>query len=110
MTCCSSCVSLGAPAAGLAGSLVAGIGKAGLAALASHPPIWIFAAYGVWYLGLLLTLGVVGRIYTLQRVWRRVAGACVLLNPVATANVMAAGEAASALGEGLADGLDFAGF
>jgi uncharacterized membrane protein YjgN (DUF898 family) len=97
-------------ASGLAGLLVAGIGRTGLAALAAHPPVWIIAAYAIWYLGLLLTLGVVGRIYTLQRVWRRVAGACVLLNPDATTRVVAAGEAASALGEGLADGLDFAGF
>jgi uncharacterized membrane protein YjgN (DUF898 family) len=97
-------------AAGAAGVFFAGIGKPGLAALASHPPIWIFAAYGVWYLGLLLALGVIGRIFALQRVWRRVAGACVLLNPDAATHVTAAGEAASALGEGLADGLDFAGF
>nr|WP_294523569.1 DUF898 family protein [uncultured Rhodopila sp.] len=96
--------------AGVAGLVSAGLGHAGFAGLAGHPPIWIIAAYGVWYIGLLLTLGVVGRIYTLQRVWQRVAGTCVLLNPGATAHVTAAGEAASALGEGLADGLDFAGF
>jgi uncharacterized membrane protein YjgN (DUF898 family) len=96
--------------AGLAGLLFHSIGQPGFAALASHPPLWIFPAYGLWYLGLLLTLGIVGRIYTLQRVWQRVAGACVLLNPDATTHAMAAGEAASALGEGLADGLDFAGF
>lgn len=95
--------------AGLAGLLFAGSGytiPAGLAARSAGA----IGAYAIWYLGLLLTLGVVGRIYTLQRIWQRVAGACVLFNPGATANVMAAGEAASALGEGLADGLDFAGF
>src|SRR6202007_406103 len=31
-----------------------------------------FAAYGVVYLLLLVTIGVLARIYTLQRVWRRV--------------------------------------
>ena len=50
---------------GLAGLVAAGIGHARFAGLASHPPVWTFAAYGVWYLGLLLTLGVIGRIYTL---------------------------------------------
>lgn len=97
-------------AVGLAGLLLAALGRTGFGSAAMHPPIWGIAVYGVWYLGLLLTLGVVGKIYTLQRIWKRVAGACVLLNPGATLHVMAAGEAASALGEGLADELDFAGF
>ena len=67
-------------------------------------------AYGIWYIALLLTFGVLARIYLLQRIWKRVCNACTLQNAGAVANVASAGEAVSALGEGLADGLDFAGF
>jgi uncharacterized membrane protein YjgN (DUF898 family) len=67
-------------------------------------------AYGIWYMALLLALGVLARIYLLQRVWKRVSEACTLHNADAVAEVASAGEAVSALGEGLADGLDFAGF
>jgi uncharacterized membrane protein YjgN (DUF898 family) len=96
--------------AGIGAALVVGLGRAGFAAILANAPIWAFVAYIVWYLAMALTLGVVARIYTLQRVWHRVTNACMLLNPTAATHVMAAGEAASALGEGLADGLDFAGF
>jgi uncharacterized membrane protein YjgN (DUF898 family) len=98
----------------LGGGIVAliffNLGRAGFGAEMAHLPVWAFIGYGVWYLSMALTFGVVARIYTLQRIWQRVANACLLHNPGAAANVMAAGEAASALGEGLADGLDFAGF
>jgi uncharacterized membrane protein YjgN (DUF898 family) len=98
----------------LGGGIVAviffNLGRAGFGAEMAHLPVWGFVGYGVWYLSMALTFGVVARIYTLQRIWQRVANACLLRNPGAAANVMAAGEAASALGEGLADGLDFAGF
>jgi uncharacterized membrane protein YjgN (DUF898 family) len=79
------------------------------ASLASMPVASI-VAYGIWYLILILSLTVLARIYMLHHVWRLVAGACRLLNPEAAADVGSAGEAASAIGEGLADGLDFAGF
>jgi uncharacterized membrane protein YjgN (DUF898 family) len=81
-----------------------------LAAKLAGISVWGIVAYGVWYLALVLALGVLARIYTLQRVWRRVTGSCRLLHPEAVADVAGAGEAASAIGEGLADGLDFAGF
>jgi len=61
-------------------------------------------------LGHILSFTVLARIFTLHHVWRHVASACRLLNPEAAADVGSAGEAASAIGEGLADGLDFAGF
>jgi uncharacterized membrane protein YhiD involved in acid resistance len=80
------------------------------AAAMAHPPIWAMIGFGAWYLAMLLTFTVLARIYLLQRVWQRVVNACLLINPVAVANVTAAGEPASAIGEGLADGLDFAGF
>jgi uncharacterized membrane protein YjgN (DUF898 family) len=81
-----------------------------IATTAAHLPVAAIVAYGVWYLAMALTFTVLTRIYLVQRVWQRVVNACLLLNPVAAANVTAAGEAASAIGEGLADGLDFAGF
>lgn len=90
-----------APAANHAGAF---------AATLARTPVWGLVAYGVWYLAMVLAFGVVARIYTLQRVWRRVIDNCTLLHPEAAANVAGAGEAASALGEGLVDGLDFAGF
>jgi len=80
------------------------------ATVLARMPIWAMVAYGVWYLAMVLAFSVVARIYTLQRVWRRVIENCTLLHPEAAANVTGAGEAASAVGEGLADGLDFAGF
>jgi hypothetical protein len=47
------------------------------------------------------------RIYTLQRVWRRVVDTCAVVNIAAAADVAAAGDIVSGFGEGLADGLDF---
>jgi uncharacterized membrane protein YjgN (DUF898 family) len=96
---------------GLTALFYRSLGNAGsFAATMAHSPISTFVAYGVWYISLMLTFTVLARIYLLQRVWQRVVNACLLINPVAAANVTAAGEAASAIGEGLADGLDFAGF
>jgi hypothetical protein len=77
--------------------------------LADMPAVGIIA-YGIWYLVLILSFTVLARVYTLHHVWRHVTSACRLVNPEAAANVRSAGEAASAFGEGLADGLDFAGF
>ena len=70
-------------------------------------PIWGMAAYAVSYLLLGVALGVLARIYTLQRVWQRVVRACVVINIEGAADVTAAGELVSGFGEGLADGLDF---
>ncbi|WP_026606566.1 DUF898 family protein [Methylocapsa acidiphila] len=62
------------------------------------------------YLLLVLALGVVQRIYLVQRVWKLVVSSITLHRLDAADHVGAEGEAASALGEGLVDGLDFAGF
>jgi uncharacterized membrane protein YjgN (DUF898 family) len=70
-------------------------------------PIWGMAAYAVIYLLLAIALGVLARIYTLQRVWQRVVRACAVINIEGAADVAAAGELVSGFGEGLADGLDF---
>jgi uncharacterized membrane protein YjgN (DUF898 family) len=78
--------------------------------LLTNMPVAAIVAYGIWYLVMILSFSVLARIYTLHHVWRHVASACRLVNPEAAADVGSAGEAASAFGEGLADGLDFAGF
>jgi hypothetical protein len=104
---------------GMIGGVIAGVfyatvlapaGADGVAAALGQFPIAIGVCYVVWYLGMAVSLGVVTRIYLLQRVWVRVARSCAVVGIEAADCVTAAGEAASALGEGLADGLDFAGF
>jgi uncharacterized membrane protein YjgN (DUF898 family) len=79
----------------------------GPSAIIGQLAAWGFAAYGVVYLLLLVTIGVLARIYTLQRVWRRVVEACAVINIGDAADVAAAGDVVNAFGEGLADGLDF---
>jgi hypothetical protein len=58
-------------------------------------------------LAMLVAFGALARIYTLQRVWRRVIAACSVNNIAVAAGVSAAGDTVGAFGEGLADGLDF---
>jgi uncharacterized membrane protein YjgN (DUF898 family) len=70
-------------------------------------PWWGFAAYAVSYLLLIVAFWVLMRIYTLERVWRRVVAGCAVVNIAAVADVAAAGDMVSGFGEGLADGLDF---
>ncbi|MEW6640074.1 MAG: DUF898 family protein [Pseudomonadota bacterium] len=65
---------------------------------------------GLGYLVFILALGVVTRVYLMRDLWVRVIESVSVFNIEAAADVMAAGDAASALGEGLADGLDVAGF
>jgi uncharacterized membrane protein YjgN (DUF898 family) len=69
--------------------------------------VWAFAGYATAYLLLLIALGVLFRIYTLQRVWKRVVAACVVIDLAAASDVVAAGDMVTGFGEGLADGLDF---
>jgi len=94
---------------GMTAALAAGTLRAGLPAviLSGQLPIWGIAASAVAYLLLIITFWVLMRIYTLQRVWRRVVAACVVVDLAAASDVAAAGEIVSAFGEGLADGLDF---
>jgi hypothetical protein len=101
----------GVAAAGIRGLLLllAGHGQSFAVLLASMPVAGI-VAFGVWYLVMILSFTALLRIFTVHHVWQLVASACRLLNPDAAADVGSAGEAASAVGEGLADGLDFAGF
>jgi uncharacterized membrane protein YjgN (DUF898 family) len=75
---------------------------------ASSLPFVVLTVAG--YLGLVLSLNVVMRIYLLRDVWARVVASVTVHGIEAAANVSARGELANALGEGFADGLDVAGF
>jgi uncharacterized membrane protein YjgN (DUF898 family) len=68
------------------------------------------AVTGIGYLGFILAVNIVLRVYLLRDVWARVAGSTTVLNLEAVENVAAKGELATALGEGLAGGLDVVGF
>lgn len=65
---------------------------------------------GIGYLGFVLSLNFLVRIYLLRDLWERVLRSVLVHDINAAANVVARGELASALGEGFADGLDVAGF
>ncbi len=93
---------------GITAALFAGTpGGGALAILSGQFPMWSFALYAVAYLLLIITFWVLMRIYTLQRVWRRVVAACTVIDIAGASDIAAAGDIASAIGEGLADGLDF---
>jgi uncharacterized membrane protein YjgN (DUF898 family) len=71
-------------------------------------PMLVLAVIG--YLAFILLLNVVMRVYLMRDVWARVMGSTTVLHLEAAADVAATGDLASAVGEGLADGLDVAGF
>ena len=94
-------------------ALVAGVGHAvsGAAApnaLATSIPLAIVTVIG--YLALALGFSVVTRLYLSRDLWVRVLASTDVHGIEAAANVSARGDLASALGEGIADGLDVAGF
>jgi uncharacterized membrane protein YjgN (DUF898 family) len=62
------------------------------------------------YLSLGLSMGVVQRFFTQHEVWKAIVGSLTIQGVASLDGVVARGEAANALGEGLADGLDVAGF
>ena len=64
----------------------------------------------IGYLAFILALNVVLRVYLLRDVWVRVLASTNVHGIGGAANVAAKGDLASALGEGLADGLDVVGF
>jgi uncharacterized membrane protein YjgN (DUF898 family) len=70
----------------------------------------MLVAMGIGYLGFILALNVVMRVYLLRDLWAKLVGSATVYGIDATANVAVTGELASAVGEGLADGLDVAGF
>lgn len=65
---------------------------------------------GIGYLIVILLMNVVLRVYLLREVWARVATSTTAYHLEAVDGVSATGELASAIGEGLADGLDVFGF
>jgi len=62
------------------------------------------------YLAMFLGLGIVQRIYLVQRIWKLVTASITLHRLDAADHVAAKGDAANAFGEGLLDGLDIGGF
>jgi uncharacterized membrane protein YjgN (DUF898 family) len=71
-------------------------------------PLLVLAGLG--YLSFALAVNVVFRVYLLRDLWVRVLSSIRVHNIEAAANVTARGDLASALGEGIVDGLDVAGF
>lgn len=64
----------------------------------------------VGYLGIIIAVNVMLRIYLLRDVWVRAASSTTIYRLEAAANVAAKGDLADALGEGLAGSLDVVGF
>ncbi len=75
-----------------------------------HASTALTVAAAVGYLGFILALNVALRVYLQRDIWARVAGSTTVFNLEAVENVAVKGELASALGEGLAGGLDVVGF
>jgi len=73
-------------------------------------PVLIIALYLVDYLAIALFAGFVVRVYLVRGVWERVVTSATVYNLENADNVRVMGGLASALGEGLVDGLDVAGF
>lgn len=92
------------------GALGMDIPRSGKKMAGAHLQPVLVAFSGVSYLASMLAVGVVLRIYLGQRIWKLVVASISIENLAAAEHVVARGEAASALGEGLADSLDVAGF
>jgi len=65
---------------------------------------------GIGYVAMILVMNVAIRVTLFRDIWQRVVSSVVVSLLDAAANVAAKGELVSALGEGIADGLDVAGF
>ncbi|HET7887979.1 MAG TPA: DUF898 family protein [Bradyrhizobium sp.] len=75
-----------------------------------HASVAMTVALVIGYLGFILAMNVVLRIYLLRDVWARVSASATCFRLEAAGNVAAKGELADALGEGFAGGLDVVGF
>ena len=71
-------------------------------------PMLVLARIG--YLAFILLMNVVMRVYLLRDLWVRLVGSTTVYHIEAATNVAVTGDLASAVGEGLADGLDVVGF
>jgi len=65
---------------------------------------------GIGYVAMVLVMNVAIRVTLFRDIWQRVVSSVVVSRLDAAANVAAKGELVSALGEGIADGCDVAGF
>lgn len=63
----------------------------------------------IFYLAIILSIGVVTQLYLTRDMWQRVASSVFIANLAAADHVIAQGDAANALGEGFADGFDVGG-
>jgi uncharacterized membrane protein YjgN (DUF898 family) len=86
-----------------------GGGLTGATVMLASQRIWMLAVFGISYLAFALTMGAIIRLYLMRDMWQRVAASVIVHNLAAADNVVARGEAASALGEGFANSLDVAG-
>jgi hypothetical protein len=91
-----------------ASSRASGLSEQQIAATLQSPLVLIIMVLG--YLAAAVVFGLVMRLYLARDVWERIASSTIVHNLSAAENVAARGEAAGALGEGLADGLDVGGF
>ena len=107
---------LGTAFAVVIGGAVALVGSAGGKAGAAAGPdalvqnIPLLAVTVAGYMALALGLGIVTRLYLTRDLWAKVMATTVVHNIAAAANVAAKGNLATAVGEGIADGLDVGGF
>jgi uncharacterized membrane protein YjgN (DUF898 family) len=85
-------------------------GASGVIWLVRNHPILMFALYIANYLVIALFASFVVRIYLTRGLWERVVTSATAFNLENADDVRAMGGLASALGEGLVDGLDVAGF
>jgi hypothetical protein len=102
----------------LAGGLIAavfyGSGEALLTLKAGAP--WTLAttaslaALALTYLVFLIGLGAIKRYFLDRGLWKAIAASTTVINIAALDSVVAKGDVAGSLGEGLADALDFGGF
>jgi hypothetical protein len=90
--------------------LIAGFGNVARMAAGAQGSIAVTAALIVGYLGIIVAVNVMLRIYLLRDVWARAAASTTVYGLEAAANVAAKGDLANALGEGLAGSLDIVGF
>jgi uncharacterized membrane protein YjgN (DUF898 family) len=91
---------------------LSGVGSDAFATVMQNPVLTglIVFVTVLGYLACALAFGIVLRMYLRRDVWARVVASTVVYNLGAADNVVAKGAAASALGEGFADGLDIGGF
>lgn len=63
----------------------------------------------IFYLGVILSIGVVTQLYLTRDMWQRVTGSTFIMNISAAEHVVAQGDTPNAVGEGFADGFNVGG-